>query len=199
MHDLETWMSFRYFVKMWIAVYLVSNTWTITMAIFDVGQNLVNQAAGVITGTTAIDVDAAIANLDTPLAAMNVGELLLLTIETLLVSLCMQIMSVLIMLILYGRMIEIYLYTSLAPIPFATLTNREWGQIGTNYLRSLFALAFQAFLMMVCVAIYAALLAGLRTTTELNATLWGVIGYTVILCFSLFKTGALSKSIFNAH
>ncbi len=199
MHDLDTWMFFRYFVKMWIAVYLVSNTWTITMAVFDVGQNLVNQAAGVITGTTAIDVDAAIANLDTTLAAMNVGELILLTFETLLVSLCMQIMSVLIMLILYGRMIEIYLYTSLAPIPFATLTNREWGQIGTNYLRSLFALAFQAFLMMVCVAIYAALLAGLRTTTELHAALWGVMGYTVILCFSLFKTGALSKSIFNAH
>lgn len=199
MHDLDTWMFFRYFVKMWIAVYLVSNTWTITMAVFDVGQNLVNQAAGVITGTTAINVDAAIANLDTTLAAMNVGELILVAFETLLVSLCMQIMSVLIMLILYGRMIEIYLYTSLAPIPFATLTNREWGQIGTNYLRSLFALAFQAFLMMVCVAIYAALLAGLQTITELHAALWGVMGYTVILCFSLFKTGALSKSIFNAH
>ena len=152
-----------------------------------------------ITGTTAINVDAAIANLDTTLAAMNVGELILVAFETLLVSLCMQIMSVLIMLILYGRMIEIYLYTSLTPIPFATLTNREWGQIGTNYLRSLFALAFQAFLMMVCVAIYAALLAGLQTTTELHAALWGVMGYTVILCFSLFKTGALSKSIFNAH
>ena len=199
MHDLDTWMFFRYFVKMWIAVYLVSNTWTITMAVFDVGQTLVNQAAGVITGTTAINVDAAIANLDMTLAAMNTGELILVAFETLLVSLCMQIMSVLIMLILYGRMIEIYLYTSLAPIPFATLTNREWGQIGTNYLRSLFALAFQAFLMMVCVAIYAALIVGLQTTTELHAALLGVLGYTVILCFSLFKTGALSKSIFNAH
>ena len=147
MHEIDTWMFFKYFVKMWIAVYLVSHTFTITMAVFDVGQHVVNSATGVITGSTSIDITAAIADLDTTLEAMEIGQLVVIAIETLLVSLCMKIMSVLITVILYGRMIEIYIYTSIAPIPFATMTNREWGQIGTNYFRGLFALAFQLSLI----------------------------------------------------
>ncbi|MDD3185046.1 MAG: CD0415/CD1112 family protein [Anaerostipes sp.] len=199
MHDMDTWMFFKYFVKMWIAVYLVSNTFTITMAIFDVAQSVVNSAAGLIGGDTALNIDSIITNLDTTLEAMEVGELVVIALETLIVSFCMKIMSVVITVILYGRMIEIYLYTSVAPIPFATMSNREWGQIGTNYLRGLFALAFQAFLMMVCVAIYAVLVANIAVSDNLSSALFGVMAYTVILCFSLFKTSALSKSIFNAH
>lgn len=141
MHDIDTWMFFKYFVKMWIAVYLVSNTFTITMAVFDVGQHVVNAASGVITGSTAIDISSALTDLEATLEAMEIGELVVLALETLIVSFCMRIMSVLITVILYGRMIEIYLYTSVAPIPFATMSNREWGQIGTNYFRGLFALA----------------------------------------------------------
>ncbi len=179
MHDIDTWMFFKYFVKMWIAVYLVSNTFTITMAVFDVGQHVVNSAAGVIS--------------------MEIGELVVLALETLIAGFCMRILSVLITVIMYGRMIEIYLYTSVAPIPFATMSNREWGQIGTNYFRGLFALAFQAFLMMVCVAIYAVLVAGIQYSDNLSSSLFGVMAYTVILCYSLFKTASLSKSIFNAH
>lgn len=154
MHDIDTWMFFKYFVKMWIAVYLVSNTFTITMAVFDVGQHVVNSAAGVITGSTAIDISSALTDLSATLESMEIGELVVLALETLIAGFCMRILSVLITVIMYGRMIEIYLYTSVAPIPFATMSNREWGQIGTNYFRGLFALAFQAFLMMVCVAIY---------------------------------------------
>lgn len=199
MHDIDTWMFFKYFVKMWIAVYLVSHTFTITMAVFDVGQHVVNSATGVITGSTSIDITAAIADLDTTLEAMEIGQLVVIAIETLLVSLCMKIMSVLITVILYGRMIEIYIYTSIAPIPFATMTNREWGQIGTNYFRGLFALAFQAFLMMICVAIYAVLVAGIQFSDNLSSSLFGVMAYTVVLCFSLFKTGSLSKQIFGSH
>ena len=199
MHDIDTWMFFKYFVKMWIAVYLVSNTFTITMAVFDVGQHVVSSASSIVTGSTAIDISSAITNLDTTLEAMEVGQLVVLALETLIVSFCMKIMSVLITVILYGRMIEIYLYTSVAPIPFATMSNREWGQIGTNYFRGLFALAFQAFLMMVCVAIYAVLVAGIQYSGNLSSSLFGVMAYTVVLCFSLFKTGSLSKSIFNAH
>ena len=195
MHDIDTWMFFKYFVKMWIAVYLVSNTFTITMAVFDVGQHVVSSASSIVTGSTAIDISSAITNLDATLEAMVV----VLALETLIVSFCMKIMSVLITVILYGRMIEIYLYTSVAPIPFATMSNREWGQIGTNYFRGLFALAFQAFLMMVCVAIYAVLVAGIQYSGNLSSSLFGVMAYTVVLCFSLFKTGSLSKSIFNAH
>ena len=130
---------------------------------------------------------------------MEIGELVVLALETLIVGFCMKILSVLITVIMYGRMIEIYLYTSVAPIPFATMSNREWGQIGTNYFRGLFALAFQAFLMMVCVAIYAVLVAGVAVSDNLHTALWSVAAYTVILCFSLFKTGSLSKSIWNAH
>ena len=199
MHDIDTWMFFKYFVKMWIAVYLVSNTFTITMAVFDVGQHVVNSAAGVITGNTAIDITSAITNLDTTLEAMEIGELVILALETLIVSLCMKIMSVLITVILYGRMIEIYIYTSVAPIPFATMSNREWGQVGTNYFRGLMALAFQAFLMMICVAIYAVLVAGIQYSDNLSSSLFGIMAYTVVLCFSLFKTGSLSKQIFGSH
>ncbi|NCB94480.1 MAG: hypothetical protein EOM40_18270 [Clostridia bacterium] len=199
MHDIDTWMFFKYFVKMWIAVYLVTNTFTITMAVFEVGQSVVNGAAGVITGSTAIDIDSVISDIETALEAMEIGELVILALETMIVSFGMKIMSVVITVILYGRMIEIYLYTSVAPIPFATLSNKEWGQIGTNYFRGLFALAFQAFLMMVCVGIYAALVASIQISDNLSSALFGVAAYTVILCFSLMKTGSLAKSIFNAH
>lgn len=199
MHDIDTWMFFKYFFKMWIAVYLVSNTFTITMAVFDVGQSVVNSAAGVISNETAINIDSAIANLTTMLESMEIGELVVLALESMIVKFCLQIMSVLITVILYGRMIEIYLYTSVAPIPFATMTNREWGQIGTNYFKGLFALAFQAFLMMVCVGIYSVLVSTIQVSDNLSAALFGVAAYTVILCFSLLKTGSLSKSIFGSH
>lgn len=199
MHDIDTWMFFKYFFKMWIAVYLVSNTFTITMAVFDVGQSVVNSAAGVISGDTAINIDSAIANITTTLESMEIGELVILSLESMIVKFCLQIMSVLITIILYGRMIEIYLYTSVAPIPFATMTNREWGQIGTNYFKGLFALAFQAFLMMVCVGIYAVLVSTIQVSDNLRTALFGVVAYTVILCFSLLKTGSLSKSIFGSH
>ena len=197
MHEIDTWMFFKYFVKMWIAVYLVSNTFTITMAVFDVGQSVVNSAAGVISGDTAIDIDSVIADIETTLEAMDVGEMVVIALETLIVSFGMKIMSVLITVILYGRMIEIYLYTSISPIPFATMSNRD--RHGLNYFRGLFALAFQAFLMMVCVGIYAVLVSTIQVSDNLSSALFGVAAYTVLLCFSLMKTGSLSKSIFNAH
>jgi hypothetical protein len=199
LHEVDTWMFFKYFVKMWIAVYLVSNTFTIVMAVFDMGQSVVNSAASYISGTTAIDVSSMITTMDTAMEAMEIPELAMLAIETALVSLCMKIMSVLIMIILYGRMIEIYLYTSVAPIPFATMSNREWGQIGTNYFKGLLALGFQGFLMMICVGIYAVLVATMTVTSNIHMALFEIAAYTVILCYSLMKTSGLAKSIFNAH
>jgi hypothetical protein len=169
------------------------------MAVFDVGQSVVNSASSYISGTTAIDVDNMIATMGTSMETMEIPELAMLSIETALVSLCMKILSVLIMFILYGRMIEIYLYTSIAPIPFATMSNREWGQIGTNYLKGLLALGFQGFLMMVCVGIYAVLIASMDITGNVHMSLFEIAAYTVILCYSLMKTSSLSKSIFNAH
>lgn len=183
----------------WVAIYLVSNTFTITMAVFDVGQSVVNSASGIINGETAIDVSSLSMQMQAAMATMEIGELVVLALETFLVSFCMKIMSVVITVIVYGRMIEIYLYTSLAPIPFATMSNREWGHVGTNYFRGLFALAFQAFLMMVCVAIYAALISSVRISSNMHSALIGVAAYTVILCFSLMKTGSLSKQIFGSH
>lgn len=199
LHDVDTWMFFKYFVKMWIAVYLVSNTFTIVMAVFDVGQSVVSSAAGYISGTTAIDVQSMIGTIDTAMEAMEIPELMMLALETALVSLCMKILSILIMVILYGRMIEIYLYSSVAPIPFATMSNREWGQIGTNYFRGLLALGFQGFLMMVCVSIYAVLISTMNITDHIHMALFEIAAYTVILCYSLLKTSSLAKSIFNAH
>lgn len=199
LHDVDTWMFFKYFFKMWVAVFLVSNTWTITMAVFDVGQSVVNSAAGTISGSTTIDISSFTSTISTTMESMELGELFVLMLETFILSFCMKVMSVLIMVIMFGRMIEIYLYTSVAPVPFATMYNREWGQMGTNYFRGLFALAFQAFLMMVCVGIYAALVASIELTDNVHSALFGVAAYTIILCFSLLKTGSLSKQIFNTH
>lgn len=199
LHEVDTWMFFKYFVKMWVAVYLVSNTFNIVMAVFDIGQSVVSSAAGYITGRAAIDVSSMIATMETAMESMGIPELMMLSIETALVSLCMKLISILIMVILYGRMIEIYLYSSVAPIPFATMSNREWGQIGTNYFRGLFALAFQGFLMMVCVGIYAVLVSTMNITGNVHMALFEIAAYTIILCYSLMKTSSLSKSIFNAH
>ena len=199
MHDIDTWMFFKYFVKMWIAVYILSHTFTITMAVFDVGQHVVNSAGGLIGGSTAVDITSMTSAIDTAMEDMEIGELVVLTLETFIVSLCMKLISVVITVILYARMIEIYLYISVSPIPFATMANREWGQIGNNYLRGLFALAFQAFFMMVCVGIYSVLVATISVGDDLHTSLFGVMAYTVLLCFSLMKTGGLSRQIFNAH
>ena len=199
MHDVDTFMFFKWFFKSWVAVYLVTHTFDITMAVFELAQHVVGGAAGVIGNNTSINVNAALSSMQSQLGSMEIPELLLLVMETSLVSLCMQIMSILITVILYGRMIEIYLYCSVAPIPFATMTNREWGQIGNNYLRSLFALGFQGFLIMICVGIYAVLVNSMIIANNLHSAIFSLASYTVILCFSLFKSGALAKSIFNAH
>ena len=192
-------MFFKYFFKAWVAIFLVAHTFDITMAIFDVGQWVVNQSASIIHGSTAINIDATIASMDATLQAMQVPELLLLTVETMLVSLCMKIMGVIITVILYGRMIEIYLTCSVAPIPMATMMNREWGQMGNNYLRGLLALAFQGFFLMVCVGIYAVLVNEMIVASSIETALFSVAAYTVLLCFAMMKTGSLAKSIFNAH
>lgn len=198
-HEFETYNIFLWIFKAYVAIYLVMNTFNITMAVFDVGQHIVNGAAGVISGSTAVDASAAIATLTESLEEMEIGELFLLAMETLLISLTMSILSVIITVIMYGRMIEIYLYTSVAPIPFATMTNKEWGNIGNNYLKGLFALAFQGFFMLVCVGIYSVLVNAMTISTNLHGAMFSVAAYTVVLAFSLFKTGSLSKSIFNAH
>ena len=199
MHEIDTWMFFKWFFKAAVAIYLVTNTFDIVMAVFDIGQNVVAGAAGVIHGNTSIDIQSTLDQMRTGMEAMGIGELLRLSIETLLISLCLKIMSILITVILYGRMIEIYCTVSVAPIPIATMSNREWGSIGTNYLKGLFALAFQGFLIMVCVGIYAVLINNMIIAANIHSALFSVAAYTVILCFSLFKTGALAKSIFNAH
>ena len=199
MHDVDTFMFFKYFFKMWVAVWIVSHTFDMVMAVFDVGQHVVNSAAGIISGSTAIDISTLVGQMSTTMQTMEFGELVLLALETLLVSFGMKVMSVIITVVLYGRMIEIYLYSSVAAIPFATMSNREWGQIGNNYLRGLLALAFQGFFIMVCVAIYAVLVSTMQISDNMHSALFGIAAYTVMLCFALLKTGSLSKSVFNAH
>ena len=199
MHDVDTFMFFKYFFKACVAVLIVSNTFNLIMAVFDVGQHIVSNSAGVISGNTNINISSALTNLRPTLEAMGTGELFLLMLETALVSLCMKILSVCITVVIFGRMIEIYLYSSVGAIPFATMANREWGQVGSNYLRGLVALAFQGFFIMVCVGIYAALVNSFTATSDIHSTIFSIAAYTVVLCFTLFKTGSISKSIFNAH
>ena len=199
MHDVDTWMFYKWIFKTACAVIIVTNTWTIIMGVFDLAQRVVNQASGVIVSNTAIDISSTVADLQTRLTAMDLGPLFGLWFQSLFVGITMWVLTICIFVIVYGRMIEIYLVTSIAPIPMATMVNREWGQMGQNYLRSLFALAFQAFLIIVCVAIYAVLVQTIAVDTDISKAIWSCMGYTVLLAFTLFKTGSLAKSVFNAH
>lgn len=199
LNDFETFVFFKWIFKTFVAVWLVTNTWNIVMGIFDVTQNVVNSSAGVIIGRTDIDISSVTTDLEARLEAMELGALFGLWFQTLFVGITMNALSICIMLVVYGRMIEIYLVTSVAPIPMATLGNHEWSSVGQNYLKSLLALGFQAFLIMVCVGIYAVLVQTISVTADISGAIWSCMGYTVLLCFTLFKTGSLAKSIFSAH
>ena len=199
LHDVDTWIFFKWIFKTFVAVFLVTNTWNIVMAIFDVAQNVVSQSGGIISGSTSIDLSTAIPDMAAQLEAMGLGPLLGLWFQNIVVGLAINILSICIFLVVYGRMIEIYLVTSVGPIPFATMSNREWSSVGQNYLKSLIALGFQAFLIMICVGIYAVLIQEISTADNISAAIWGCMGYTVLLCFTLFKTGSMAKGIFSAH
>ena len=196
--NFETWIFFKWVFKTFVAVMLITNTFNITMAVFDVAQHVVNASAGIISGSTAVDAST-LESIRGTLEEMELGPLLGLFLQSFVVQLCSMILSVVIFVIVYGRMVEIYLMTSLAPIPFATFGNREQSQIGQNYLRSLFALGFQGFLIMICIGIYAVLVQTVSFSDDIIASIWGVMGYTVLLCFSLFKTGSLARSVLSAH
>ena len=199
LNDVDTWMFFKWVFKCAAAVLIVSNTWTIVMGIFDAAQSVVNGAAGVMIGNTSIDISSVVTDLESRLMAMDVGPLLGLWFQSLFVGICTWAITICIFIVIYGRMIEVYLVTSVAPIPMATMANREWGQMGQNYLRTLFALGFQAFLIMVCVAIYSVLVQNISVSGEISNAIWTCMGYTVLLCFCLFKTSSLARSVFNAH
>ncbi|MDE7245766.1 MAG: hypothetical protein K2O18_17575 [Oscillospiraceae bacterium] len=199
MHDVDSWMMFRWVFKSAAAIILVSNTWNIVMGVFDVTQNVVNQSAGVIIGSTSVDITSVVTDLDTRLSSMDIGGLLGLWFQSLFVGLTMNILSICIMLVVYGRMIEIYLVTSLGPIPLATMGNSEWRGMGQGYLKSLFALGFQAFLIMVVTGIYAVLVQSIALSADVSGAIWSCMGYTVLLCFCLFKTGSIAKAVFAAH
>ena len=199
LNDVDTWMFFKWVFKSAAAVLIVTNTWTIVMGIFDAAQSVVSSAAGVIVGNTNIDITTLMVDMEDRLMDMDIGPLFGLWFQSLFVGICTWAITICIFSVIYGRMIEVYLVTSVAPIPMATMVNREWGQMGQNYLRSLLALGFQAFLIVVCVAIYAVLVQNIAVSTDISSAIWTCMGYTVLLCFSLFKTGSLAKSVFNAH
>ena len=196
--NFETWIFWKWIFKTFVAVTLITNTMNITMAVFGVAQHVVSQAGGLISGSTAVDAST-LATMQSTLEAMDIGPLLSIYLQSLIVQFLMYLLSALIFVIVYARMIEIYLMVSLAPIPFATFGNREQSMIGQNYLRSLFALGFQGFLIMVCVGIYAVLIQSVAFSSDIIGSLWGVMGYTILLAFTLFKTGAVAKSILHAH
>ena len=195
--NFETWIFFKWIFKTFCAVYIVTHTFDIVIGVFELAQHVINGSAGIITGS--LDASMSLSTLQTTLEGMEWYALLGLYIQSAIISFAMNALSICIFIIIYGRMLEIYLTTSVAAIPFATMVNREWGSMGQNYLKSLFAVAFQGFLILVCVAIYSVLLQSATTSGDPISAVWSVMGYTVLLCFSLFKTGSLSKSIFSAH
>ena len=196
--NFETWIFWKWIFTTFVAVTLITNTMNITMAVFDVAQHVVLQSGGIISGSTAVDASA-LAGMQSTLEAMDAGSVLMVFLQTFIVQFLMRILSLCIFVVVYGRMIEIYLMVSMAPIPFATFGNKEQSMVGQNYLRSLFALGFQGFLIMVCVGIYAVLITSVTFSDDIVGSLWGVVGYTVLLVFTLFKTGSVAKSILQAH
>ena len=198
-HDFDIGQIYKWVFKTFFAVMIVTNTWNLVMAIFDLAQHVVNNAGGVILSDTAIDLSTIVTDMEARLMEMEIGPLFSLWIQSALIGSISWILTVCIFVIVYGRMIEVYLVTSIAPIPMATMGNREWSSMGQNYLRSLFALGFQAFLIIVCVAVYAVLVQTIAVDNDVIKAIWTCIGYTVLLCFTLFKTSSLSKSIFGAH
>lgn len=196
--NFETWTFFKWVFKTFLAVTLISNTFNITMAVFDVAQQVIYRSGGLISGSTSVS-DATLTAMQATLEGMDLGPLLGLYLQTFVVQVTMLALSAIIFVIVYGRMVEIYLMVSLAPIPFATFGNHEQSHTGQNYLRSLFALGFQGFLIMICVGIYAVLIQNLSFSDNIISSIWGVMGYTVLLAFTLFKTGSLAKSVFSAH
>ena len=199
LNDVDTWMFFKWAFKSAAAVLIVTNTWNIVMGVFDVAQSVVSSASGVMISDTSIDIASVLTDLEARLAEMEIGPLFGLWFQSLFVGICTWALTICIFIVIYGRMIEIYLVTSVAPIPMATMANKEWGGMGQNYLRSLLALGFQAFLIIVCVAIYAVLVQNIGVMDDISAAIWTCMGYTVLLCFCLFKTSSLAKSVFNAH
>ncbi len=196
--NFETWIFFKWIFKTFVAVLLITHCFNITMAVFDVTQSVINSSGSLISESTAVDAEM-LETLEATLLEMELGPLLGLFLQSFLIQFTMSALSVVIFVIVYGRMVEIYLMVSLAPIPFATFGNREQSQIGQNYLRSLIALGFQGFLILVCVGIYAVLIQSVAISDDIIASLWGIVGYTVLLVFTLFKTGSLAKSVMNAH
>ena len=199
MNDVDTWMFFKWVFKSACAVLIVTNTWTIVMGVFDAAQSVVSHASGVIIGDTAIDISTVITDMEARLMEMDIGPLFGLWFQSMFVGITMWALTICIFIVIYGRMIEIYLVTSVAPIPMATMLGKEWGGMGQNYLRSLLALGFQAFLIVVCVAIYAVLVQNIAVVDDISNAIWTCMGYTVLLCFCLFKTSSLAKSVFNVH
>ena len=197
--DVDTWMFFKWIFKTAAAVLIVSNTWNIVMAVFDIAQSVVSNAAGVVIGDTALNIDSVVVDLEDRLMEMDIGPLFGLWFQSIIVSITMWALSICIFIVVYGRMIEIYIVSSVAPIPMATMLNRESGGMGQNYLRSLAALGLQAFMIIVCVAIYAVLVQNIGTSSDISMAIWTCMGYTVLLCFTLFKTGSMAKGIMAAH
>mgnify|MGYP000006743728 CR=1 FL=1 len=199
LHDVDTWMIFKWVFKSAAAILIVTNTWNIVMGVFDMAQSVVAQAAGIINSDASIDISSVMTDLEPRLMEMDLGPLFGLWFQSLFIGITMWALYICIFIVIYGRMIEIYLVTSVAPVPMAAMMGKEWGGMGQNYLRSLLALGFQAFLIIVCVAIYAVLVQNIALEDDIIMAIWSCVGYTVLLCFTLFKTGSLAKSVFQAH
>lgn len=197
MHDTDTFEFFKYIIKMWIAVWLVSHAFQFSMAVFDVAQHMVNKAAGVINTSAVISGDQIVTMVE-GLKDKGLGELVMILFETSLIKVAIQVISIVIMLVVYGRMFEIYVYSSVSAIPFATMGNKEWGQIGTNYIKGLFAIGLQGLFLMVCLGIYAVLVKTIQIK-DIHTSTFTILGYAVLLGLMMLKSGTLAKSVLNAH
>jgi len=198
LQDFDTFNIYKWILKTFIAVFILTNTWNIVMGIFDLAQSVVNQSAGIVSGDLALGSPEMMEALLAGLEEMTTGGLITLFFQIQIVSLLMPILGIVATIVVWGRMVEIYLVTSIAPIPLSTMVNQQWGQLGNNYLKSLFALAFQGFLIMLCIAIYAVLVANFAVLGDMSSTIWSLLAYTALLVFMLLKSGGIAKAVFAA-
>lgn len=213
--EFDTSIFFKWIFKCLCGVILISHTSDIIIGVFSMGSGITKDALELaVTGDVITEEIATIAgDIQTMLTTQCEGEWGIL-VTFLLFSLIMWIAVVaslvIVMLVIISRMIEAFMYISIAPIPMSTFMNKEWGTIGNNWLRNLLAIAFQGVFIVVAIALFQTMftvtLQGMLevdltdgASIDLYFNMILCIVWAIALCFTVFRSSSVSKSVFNAH
>ena len=202
--DFDDSIIIKWLIKSLCGVILVANTYYIASALFSFGTNVCSNGISTLFGSGSF-LSSTLALDKTALGSLSLGELMTVWFISLIVHFGIMILIVAIVITLASRIIEVFMYLSIAPIPMATMMDSgEWAGIGKNWIKQLLALSFQGFFIVVALGIFKTLLSNAITT--LNSSSDGIVlqmglllGYTAALIFTILRTGAISKSVFSAR